>query len=53
MIIIKEENGEIEGIIHEGNDFHQEKNDYITFKGKRDNSDLSFIKIMAMVFLRN
>ena len=44
LIIIKEENGEIEGIIHEGNDFHQEKNDYITFKGKRDNSDLSFIK---------
>lgn len=45
LIIRKEKNGEIEGIIYEGNDFHNERNDYITFKGKSDNSELSFIKI--------
>ncbi|MFZ1678789.1 MAG: hypothetical protein WAT91_16015 [Saprospiraceae bacterium] len=44
LIITKEENGEIEGIIHEGYDFHNEKDDFITFIGKRDTTELSFIK---------
>jgi len=53
LIIRKEENGEIEGIIHEGSDFNHAKNDSITFKGKRDSAELSFIKYYGDVNLKD
>lgn len=53
LIIMKEEDGEIKGIIHEGNDFQNEKDDSITFKGKRDTSNLSFIKYYGEVSLKD
>jgi hypothetical protein len=53
FVIMKEEDGEIKGIIHEGNDFQNEKEDSITFKGKRDAGNLSFIKYYGEVSLKD